>query len=138
MRKIITFLFVTLCLLKGYAQNVGIGITSPKARLHVADSSVLFSAVGDIVLVQANTPAVGAGRRMMWYPDKAAFRVGYVSGPNWDKDSIGIYSFAAGNNTKAFGASSTALGFFTKAPGFLSTAMGAGTIASGANSTAMG
>lgn len=28
------------------AQNVGIGITTPMARLHVTDSSVVFSATG--------------------------------------------------------------------------------------------
>ena len=30
------------------AQNVGIGTATPLARLHVTDSSVLFSAAGDI------------------------------------------------------------------------------------------
>ena len=29
---------------------------------------------------------------MMWYPDKAAFRVGRVTNDNWDTDSIGDYS----------------------------------------------
>src|SRR4051812_30352673 len=87
-----------------FAQNVGIGTTNPVARLHVADSNVLFSANGDVPFpVFRNPPVSGQGRRMMWYPDKAAFRAGYVSGANWDKDSIGSYSFATGSDAKAKG-----------------------------------
>jgi Head domain of trimeric autotransporter adhesin len=134
------------------AQNVGIGTTTPLARLHVADSSVLLSATGDIPATPGNTPVSGTGRKMMWYADKAAFRTGFVNGTQWDKDSIGNYSFASGYNPKARGLNSTAMGtnttasgdysfatgYSTSATGYFSTATGNETVASGSGSTAMG
>jgi len=88
-------------------------------------------------------PISGAGTRMMWLPEKSAFRVGTVgttigSGVNWNADSIGLWSFASGRDTKAKGDGSTAIGNRTHATGLFSTAMGFGTIASGGNSTAIG
>ncbi|HMD00896.1 MAG TPA: hypothetical protein VKH37_12120, partial [Ferruginibacter sp.] len=44
------------------AQNVGIGTSAPSARLHVSDSSVVFSAAGDIINVPGNPPLSGQGR----------------------------------------------------------------------------
>jgi len=89
---------------------------------------------------------------MMWYPKKAAFRVGNVIENQWDDTNIGNYSMAMGVNTtasayastamgsatNASGASSTAMGYATKASEYFSTAMGYGTTASGWYSTAMG
>jgi len=100
-------------------------------------------------------PLTGAGSRLMWYPAKAAFRVGAVGGDYgnyWDNDSIGAYSFASGWNSRAIGDYSTAMGFTTTARGRwsiamgyitnstadASTAMGLNTTASGRYSTAMG
>ena len=136
-------LFTICCLFSAvttYAQtgNVGIGTTTPLARLHVTDSSVLFSAAGDIPTTPGNTPISGAGRRMLWYPDKAAFRVGYAAFDYWDKDNIGNYSLASGYYTLASGDKSTALGYVTKALGFASTALGNATFASGTSSFAIG
>jgi len=118
--------------------NVGIGTTLPVARLHVADSSVLFSAISDVPGAPGSPPQQGAGRRMMWYADKAAFRVGYVISDHWDKSNIGNYSFAAGKSTLASGNSSTALGIGTSALGNGSTALGTETLALGDYSTSMG
>lgn len=118
--------------------GIGIGTTNPVARLHVADSNVLFSANGVVAAIPGNPPANGSGRRMMWYADKAAFRSGFVNTNDWDKDSIGVYSFASGVNTVASGKGSTAIGGGTKAWGDYSTAMGYYSIASGFRSTAMG
>ncbi len=105
----------------------------------------MFSANGDAPATAGNPPVIGVGRRMMWYPDKAAFRAGYVSGTLWDKDSIGRYSFAAGINTKAVGIGSTALGYLTNATGYYATSLGVGSqalgyaaIAAGENSSAAG
>ena len=131
--------------------NIGIGINTPLALLHVAENSVLFSAAG-LPGSFGNTPISGAGRRMMWYADKGAFRAGYVSGSNWDKDSIGVFSFAAGDDAKAYGnrsiaigaltaanaAGATAVGYQTTAGGLYSTALGFQTTASGTISTALG
>jgi hypothetical protein len=120
--------------------NVGIGLgpNPPLAELHVSDGSVLFSAPGDLPGIINDPPVSGLGRRMMWYTDKAAFRVGYVAATNWDKDKIGIYSVAMGYDTRALNVASTAMGFETTATGHHSTAMGQNTYATGTGSTAMG
>jgi hypothetical protein len=119
--------------------NVGIGTANPLARLHVADSNVLFTGPFAIPLFTTYLPpASGAGSRMMWYPAKAAFRVGAVDGTQWDKDSIGRYSFSSGYDTKSVGIYSTSIGFQTNASGLAATSMGNGTTAIGSNSTSMG
>jgi len=117
--------------------NVGIGINTPLARLHVADSAVLFSATGNVPGVAGNPPVSGAGRRMMWYPDKAAFRTGYVTSTEWDMANIGYYSFAAGWNVRASGNYSMAFGSLAIASGDQSISMGTGT-ASGYRGVSLG
>jgi len=124
-----------------HAQNVGIGATTPQARLHVADSNVLFTGHGIPLIpgyVTPDPPASGMGFRMMWYPGKTAFRVGYVGGNRWDKDSVGQFSFAAGDNPAAKGISSVAMGSNAEAKGDYATAIGRNTKAMGNNSVAMG
>lgn len=117
---------------------VGIGTNSPLARLHVADSSVVFTGQNTLPLSPRNPPVSGAGHRMMWYADKAAFRVGGVLGTIWDKDSVGKYSFASGYSTKAIGESSSALGYFTVADGDYSAAIGYSSKAIGRYSISLG
>lgn len=123
-RIIITSLFVIASV---YANaQVGIGTLTPRAGLHVADSSVVFSATGDVSGAKP-VPIEGAGRRMMWYADKAAFRVGYVGSfgsTYWNAANIGNYSFAAGSNVRASGESSFAAGLSTYASGESSVALG--------------
>ncbi len=81
----------------------------------------------------------GAGTRLMWYPAKAAFRVGEVLADQWNDANIGQHSMATGENTRASGDHSAAMGNGTTASGTASTAMGTnGTTASGTASTAMG
>jgi hypothetical protein len=87
---------------------------------------------------KSGTPILGAGTRLMWIPNKAAFRAGAVDGSQWNVGSIGNYSTAMGYNTMASGFSSMAMGYLTKANATYSTAMGHGTTASGLQSTAMG
>ncbi|CAN5406332.1 hypothetical protein BH10BAC3_BH10BAC3_39660 [soil metagenome] len=120
------------------AQNVGIGTSKPKARLHVTDSSVVFSATGIAPANPSNPPISGEGRRMMWYADKGAFRVGYASGDNWDKAQVGNYSFAAGFGSAASGDYSVAIGLNNKAVGLNSLAFGWNSIAKSDYSTAIG
>lgn len=106
--------------------------------LQVADSSVFFNATGNVSASPSNPPQMGAGRRAMWYADKAAFRTGYVNSVNWDKDSIGNFSFASGNNTKAKGISAVAFGTNAEASTAESFAMGNNAVASGLGARAMG
>src|SRR5918993_4033752 len=116
------------------AQNVGIGTFSPVARLHVTDSAVVFSANGVVPDIAGNPPISGEGRRMMWYPAKAAFRVGYVSGTNWDFSNVGNYSVALGFNSRSSGSAALAAGNNCVANGNSSVAMGLNATANGANS----
>jgi autotransporter adhesin len=83
-------------------------------------------------------PVSGAGTRMIWIPEKSAFRAGTVNSDEWDSPNVGAWSLATGVDTKASGDYSTAFGWNTEATGFASTAIGQGTIALGSNSTAMG
>ncbi len=122
----------------------------------VAPNSFTMRATGGFASVgtfgTGAIPAMGAGTRMMFYPNKAAFRAGNVFSTEWDDANIGNYSTATGRRTVASGLDltamglltvasgeeATALGFSTTASGNESIAMGENTIASGANSTAIG
>jgi len=123
--------------------NVGI---SPKTELHVGN--------GGRVLFGIDT--LGSGDKLMFLPDLHAFRVGTVAtgaaSTYWNRDSIGLYSFASGLNTRAQGFGATAMGrdteatnsyahatgYFTNADGQYSTAMGFNTDAFALGSTALG
>jgi len=118
--KMVFFLFFICCqILCGFSQtgNVGIGTKTPKARLHVTNSNVVFSAADQLLAVPGNTPVSGAGARMMWYPGKVAFRTGFIDGVQWDKNNVGFYSFASGYNIIANNLYNTTLGRNTLASG---------------------
>ena len=138
--KAIFFIFVVFLFQISKAQQyVGIGTTNPVALLHVADSNVVFTATGDApIFTTLNPPVTGAGRRMMWYPAKAAFRVGYVDNNGWDKDNIGRYSFGAGQRPIASGFCSIALGYNATALGSLSSSIGYNSRSEGDYSIALG
>ncbi|MBL0357149.1 MAG: hypothetical protein IPP72_09805 [Chitinophagaceae bacterium] len=150
----------------GNTGRVGIGTNTPLARLHVADSAVLFgSSTFNISGITDLPPVQGSGVRMMWYPQRAAFRVGVVDDGSflgnppgtydnkiWDRDSIGIYSFAAGYNSKAkgqgdvvmglqnesTGGGSAVFGLNNKSYGFANFSMGYGNQAYGNYNTSFG
>ena len=127
--------------INAFAQTgkVGIGTTNPQAMLHVADSAVLFTGPLPVSTTTLyNPPASGPGSRMMWYPQKAAFRVGVVDNNDWNKDSIGRYSFATGGDAKAFGLGSFASGLYSNAHGDISISMGEATKSFGFASVSMG
>lgn len=118
--------------------KVGINTTTPLAGLHVQDSSVLFRGPHPLPGTPGPPPVSGAGTRMMWYPDKAAFRVGNINSQQWHKDSIGVYSLASGYATKAKGEASIAMGYLSVATGSNAVAIGRLNNASGTYSTAFG
>jgi len=97
----------------------------------------------------ATIPATGAGTRLMWWPEKAAFRAGRVFDDSdtfagvdgrqfWNDTNVGAYSVALGQNTKASDEAATAMGSNTTASGPNATAIGFETTASGRQTTAMG
>jgi hypothetical protein len=85
-----------------------------------------------------NIPVEGSGTRMMWYPGKAAFRAGTITGTQWDDANIGMYSVAFGNNVRASGDYAAAFGNNSTAANSSSFAAGDGATATGAASVAMG
>lgn len=132
--------------------NIGFGTNNPLAKIHVVDNSVLFSAQYSNLILQLPPPVSGQGVRMMWYMGKAALRTGFARSSEWDQDSVGFFSFAAGDSVKAKGETSIALGrgtfasslssfaagTYTKALNNYAVAMGLETTASGIGSVAFG
>ena len=156
MKFIIYFFFFFLSFLTASSQNLGIGTTNPLALLHVADSNVLFSGPPSVSGTTLYAPPVsGPGVRLMWYPQKAAFRAGGLDsayGSVWNKDSIGIYSavfgrnnaatgaysFAAGNNNVASGNGAVAFNSFNRSIGAASATIGYGNVSAGQYSASIG
>lgn len=108
--------------------HFGLGVSAPKAPFTVgAGKTVLFG-----------EDTLGAGDKMMWIPAKGAFRAGRVTNTFWNTDSTGMYSFAAGENTRAKNYAATAFGFETLASGLASFAWGIRDTASGYAATVFG
>lgn len=122
--------------------NVGIGTSSPAFRLSlIGDGGILSTGT----LGSGNTLTVsGAGTRMFWYPRKASFRAGQVTGTQWDDANIGLNSVAfgyntqAGNQSAAFGLGAVASGDYTVAMGQNTTASGSAGFAAGSGATSNG
>ncbi|HEX6747807.1 MAG TPA: tail fiber domain-containing protein [Longimicrobium sp.] len=116
---------------------------SPLGDRFRVDSASGFVAKG--VLGIGIIPFTGAGERLMWHPNKAAFRAGSIgsAGTQWDDPNTGYYTWAGGYNTIALGLASfamgyqsTALGSYSTALGYIANADGTGTVAIGYRSTA--
>jgi hypothetical protein len=119
--------------------RVGIGTTSPSSAFQVATSTNgIFSVVGTYAGGGDALNLSGAGARMFFYPNKAAFRAGYASAAQWDDANIGNISVAMGDYTTASANYSTAFGRGTVASAQYATAMGSFTTASGNVSTSLG
>ena len=108
--------------------NIGIGTTTPAAKLHVNNGSLLLDGTTGAI------PATGAGTRLMWYPAKAAFRAGVVAGTQWDDANIGANStVGGGQNNQAAGVDATIAGGTTNTASGAQSTVGGGTtnVASG-------
>ena len=143
--KIFSLLIIFCCGLVKFtsAQSVGVGTTTPNASavLQVDMGSNLtkgFLVTGVYNFNGSSVPDLGSGSRLMFFPGKAAFRVGSITASQWNNSNVGTHSMAFGSNTTASGTVSTALGSNTISSGTVTTSMGALTIASGAYSTTMG
>jgi len=136
--SILTACLFLLFQFSAYSQNIGIGTSNPKARLHIADSSVLFTANNVLPVSPRDPPVTGSGIRMLWYADKAALRSGGVVGSHWDRDNVGNYSFAVGYNVVALGPSSIAMGSSCTASGDESVAIGRIAVATGSQAISIG
>jgi len=62
MAKILSVIAFVLSVVLSYSQNIGIGTNNPKARLHIADSSVLFSANSILPIAPHEPPVSGTGK----------------------------------------------------------------------------
>jgi hypothetical protein len=116
---------------------------SPLGDRFRVDSASGFVAKG--VLGVGIIPFTGAGERLMWHPNKAAFRAGSIgsAGTQWDDPNTGYYTWAGGYNTIALGLASfamgyqsTALGSYSNALGYTANADGTGAVAIGYRATA--
>lgn len=117
--------------------NIGVGVASNALAKISANGAVLFGGTYNSSS-PANPPASGVGTRMMWYPDKAALRAGYVVDSRWDKANVGDYSTAFGYTTVASGESSSCFNVFGIASGTASSAFGYSTRARSYSETAIG
>jgi hypothetical protein len=66
------------------------------------------------------------GARLIWYPKKAAFRAGWVSGDHWDNTKIGLHSNALGYNNVASSEGSTVSGGLENSATATQTTVGGG------------
>jgi hypothetical protein len=82
---------------------------SPAGDRFRVDSAGGMIAMGQIGI--GIIPASGAGWRMMWHPQKVAFRAGYAdAGGQFDEANVGYYSWAGGALSTAAGIYSFAMG----------------------------
>jgi hypothetical protein len=102
------------------------------------DGGALFGGQYDGGTSSGGIAGEGAGTRMMWYPQKASFRAGWVNGTQWDDANIGYFSVAIGQAVRASGDGGVAFGVRSTAAGSSTFAVGEDNTASGAASVAMG
>ncbi|MGE0812259.1 MAG: tail fiber domain-containing protein [Vicinamibacterales bacterium] len=89
-------------------------------------------------LPHGGIPWSGHGRRLMWYPGKAAFRAGEVTGQQWDDGNVGYASAALGLDAVAKGDYSVAFGHNATATAQDAVALGRSTLADAHQAVAIG
>ena len=106
-----------------------------------SQNGVTFSVnQADDFIVGADSLNHGSGdeNKLFFDKEKGAFRAGRISNTNWNNDSLGQFSFAGGNNSRASEAYTFAFGSSVVANGNYATAFGQNTTASGQYATALG
>jgi len=121
--------------------NVGIGTTSPGAKLDVQGTVRVGQDTGsdgyDVNFY--GTRGGFTGSRMFWDASKSAFRAGRDGDVTyWNDGNVGEYSFAVGYKTKASASYAVAMGDTNTADGVASTALGSDTTVTGDYSLAVG
>ncbi len=148
MKRKLTLTVVCVMFVTGlYAQSTTLTLPTSDntSNFNVANTSAtIMNLNGDAGFYLGGTvgtgtiPIEGEGARLMWYPKKSAFRVGYDLNDNWNDTEIGDYSVAMGYDTKAGGLASTSLGLASKADGNYSCAIGYNANATGDYSFSVG
>jgi hypothetical protein len=116
--------------------SVGIGTTTPAFKLSLEGDGGIVARGSFGAGTQVTSTHIGP--KLLWYPRKAAFRVGYETSDDWSDANIGDASLAAGYMTKAGGDFALAMGTSSSAGGHAATASGDNAIAVGRTSIAMG
>jgi hypothetical protein len=134
----------------GLPTNAFLGTTDTAGiPFRTNNSEVMRITNGGGLLINSNTAGTvntsGAGRKIIWNAQKGAFRVGIISGSQWDTDSLGALSVAMGSDPIASGTGSLAIGTNTNANSNYSVAVGSNSqatnnyaLAIGATDTASG
>ncbi|MBN1826710.1 MAG: hypothetical protein JW958_10615 [Candidatus Eisenbacteria bacterium] len=120
-------------LISNVSGNVGIGTSSPPAKLTLDDDGGII-ATGTISI--GDTVGYIGGSRLIWNPRKSAFRAG-TANENYYTD-YGLWSAAFGNNNRASGGGSFSFGGNNVASGDYSLAAGVYSEAAGNYSCAIG
>ncbi|OGC07838.1 hypothetical protein A2230_02840 [candidate division WOR-1 bacterium RIFOXYA2_FULL_36_21] len=121
--------------LKTTTDKVGIGTTSPKAKLHIYNGTLLAEGTEDEGFDFIN---LTSDRAFFWLPSKAALRAGTSTDGSWEKSEIKDYSVAIGNNPIVSGISAFALGESAVAGNDYAVAIGKSAQALGVESIAIG
>jgi hypothetical protein len=95
------------------------------------EGSIVFSGPAILPSSGITPPVTTNGNRVIWWSDRAAFRVGGLTNPVWPESSLGKWSFSSGFNTHALADYAAVFGRGTDA-------LGEGSIAMGTNTNALG
>lgn len=127
----------------GGANFVNLGTTTIKSVPYALVSRQL---INNTPIVQTGVvgfgpslPPLTAGANLIWYPKKAAFRVGQITIPSLTEDiNIGINSFSVGLNSTAAGENSIAMGNNSTTNKLAGIAIGTASTTSGEHGIAIG
>ncbi len=105
------------------AGRVGIGTSSPIARLHLANDGMIYA---EGTRGRGDTIPDGPKVAFIWNPKILALRAGMAPSDEWDWDSVGPYSVAFGLGNVASGHSSAVVGGGFNSARAMGSAIGGG------------